>query len=424
MLATKFGCSNADGRKILEAYEQSGEIAPKLLRRFGITDGNRQTLTLGMLMTQLINPYRYGLFTLLYDGESPEGEMLIDYADKDWKGQKHIGETPVQIINEVKLHGDKAVQAIIAVEKSIKTNKAEFERLKNDMLCYNAMAYHFAEKCEAALDVLRYKYSNDIKDLEKAMPILEKSVTSYKQLVNLTKGTYLYANSMQTQQRKIPMRGVDGTYKNWFEMLPVFENEVNRFKHKIDSLKRKATSLPAKINALKNATVIIPEKATGKYVLDTLAQIFTDTGFVIHTNAPELKHLIGLQQSFTQQMKQGTEINFTTDKSVKILVGFFKPKQAAFTKDSIFLKAPELETNASANDYGQAETKIANGIVIIGLPPVNIHAYSFAAGNNILKLAKGVCLILGFVDADQIIPLYDAGLTEGGKKKEIDWLFD
>ena len=43
---------------------------------------------------------------------------------------------------------------------------------------------------------------------------------------------------MQTQQRKIPMRGVDGTYKHWKEMLPVFETELNTFQNKIDSLKR------------------------------------------------------------------------------------------------------------------------------------------------------------------------------------------
>ena len=423
MLATKFGCSQADGRKILEAYEESGEIAPKLLRRFGITDGNRQTLTLGMLMTQLINPFRYGLFTLLYEAESPEGEMLVDYADKEWKKEKHIGETPVQIMREVKLHGDKAVQAIGAVEKNIRLNKAEFERIKNDMLCYNAMACHFAEKAEAALDVLRYKYSNDINDLEKALPVLEKSVTSYKELINLTKGSYLYANSMQTQQRKIPMRGVDGTYKHWSSMLPVFEGELTRFRHKIDSLRTKAVNAPVKTDILKNAPVVLAN-STGKYILDTLAQVFTDTGFVIHTYAPALKHLAGLQQSFREQVAKGTVINFTTDKPVKVLVGFFKPRQAAFTKDSIFLKAPELETNASANDYGQAETRIANGLVIMGMPPVNIHSYSFDAGTHTLKLSKGVCLVLGFVYADQLIPLYDAGLTEGGKKKEIDWLFE
>ena len=82
--------------------KNQGEIAPKLLRRFGITDGNRQTLTLGMFMTQLINPYRYGLFTLLYNSEGPEGEMLTEYAEKEWKKEKHVGETPVQIINEVR----------------------------------------------------------------------------------------------------------------------------------------------------------------------------------------------------------------------------------------------------------------------------------------------------------------------------------
>ena len=104
-----------DGRKILEAYEETGEIAPKLLRRFGITDGNRQTLTLGMLMTQLINPYRYGLFTLLYDSESPEGEMLMDYADKEWKGIPHIGETPVQVSREVIKHADQSGYAINSI---------------------------------------------------------------------------------------------------------------------------------------------------------------------------------------------------------------------------------------------------------------------------------------------------------------------
>jgi hypothetical protein len=105
LLANKYGSNLTGGKNILEAFEQSGEIAPKLLRRFGITDGNRQTLSLGMLMTELINPYRYGLFTLLYNSESPEGEMLTEYAEKEWKYEKHTGETPVQIIKEVKAHG-------------------------------------------------------------------------------------------------------------------------------------------------------------------------------------------------------------------------------------------------------------------------------------------------------------------------------
>ena len=425
LLAAKYGCSIADGKNILAAYEQSGQIAPKLLRRFGITDGNRQTLTLGMLMTQLINPFRYGLFTLLYDGESPEGEMLIQYAAKEWSGEKHIGETPVQIISEVRQHGDQSVKAIEAAAKNITLNKAEFERLKNDVYCYQALANHFAYKAEAALDVLRYKYSNDIKDLEKALPTLQKSVASYRQLVNLTKGTYLYANSMQTQQRKIPIRGVDGTFKTWQEVLVPFETELNHFIQKLDSLKNKPTTISIVQSALKKAAVSFDQSNNNKqYMLDSLALPFSDTSLPLMGIAKELKQLQGVQLSFQQQLKAGMELTFTNSKPVKVLVGFFNPKQAAFSKDTTFLKAPELETNASANDYGQGEIKIANAVVIKGMPPVNIHSYSFPGGTNTLKLARGVCLVLGFADGDQIIPLYDAGLTEGGMKREIDWLFE
>jgi hypothetical protein len=424
LLASKFGSGLQQGKDILTAYEESGEIAPKLLRRFGITDGNRQTLTLGMLMTQLINPYRYGLFTLLYDGESPEGEMLIQYAEKEWKGEKHIGETPVQIIQEVKQHGDKAVAAIEAAAKGIQADKAEFERLKNDMYSYRALAYHFAYKAEAALHTLRYKYSNDIRDLQKALPLLQKSVDWYKKLSDLTKGTYLYANSMQTQQRKIPMRGVDATYKNWYEMVAPFEKELQHFSRKIDSLQRNANAPVVTVKPLTNATVKLTGLVTPTYTLDSAATIFADTSLQVITVAKELKGLKGLQLSYKQLLKNPTQVQFNNSKPVKVLVGYFKPTRAAFTQDTVYLKAPELETNALANDYGQADTKIANALVIKGMPPVNVHTYTFPAGNNTLKLAKGVCIILGFVYDNEIIPLYDAGLTESGASKEIDWLFE
>jgi hypothetical protein len=418
LLASKYGCSKEAGKNILEAYEQSGEIAPKILRRFGITDGNRQTMTLGMLMTQLINPFRFGLFTLMYESESPVGEMLIEYAEKEWKGKRHIGETPPQIINEITLHGKKAVDAIEKAAAAITKNKEEFNRLKNDMYCYQALADHYAQKAEAALHVLRYKYSDNVKDLEEALPYLQQSVNSYKHLTDLTKGTYLYANSMQTQQRKIPIRGVNGTFKKWSEVLIPFEQELAHFEHKIDSLKNNTSAKAKQTIILKNAEVNVTNGINTFYVVDSTTKLFTDTALSIMFYANELKGLKGIPFSFKQQLKQGTTISFQSAKPVKVLVGFFN------SKDSSFLKAPELETNASANDYGQAETKIANALVIKGMPPVNIHSYSFNAGSNTLKLAKGAALIIGFVYNDQEIPMYDAGLTETGVKKEIDWLFE
>jgi hypothetical protein len=416
LFAQKFGCNQQQGANILEAYEQSGNIAPKLLRRFGITDGNRQTLTLGMLMTQLINPYRFGLFDLLYDCESPEGEKLIEYAAKEWQHEKHIGETPVQIIKEVQQEAELAVNAIKKTVPFVTRNKAEFERFQNDMLCYQALAKHYAEKATAALDILRFKYSNNIADLEKALPHLEKSVNHYKKLVTLTKDTYLYANSMQTKQRKIPIRGVDGTFKTWAEVLVPFEKELATFKYKIDSLK--TDNNLAKVTVLLNNALVKFASNTQLYTIDSSAKVFTDTALALLDFAKELKGLKSIQLSFAKQKAEGTSITFTNIKPVKVLIGFFNEKSTNY------LKAPELETDASANNYGQSETKIANGVVIKGMPTVNIHSYTFAGGTNTLTLAKGACLILGFIDDAQALPIYDAGLNEKGNRKEIDWLFE
>lgn len=419
IIGNKYGTTAEGGKQILTAYEEQGEIAPKLLRRFGITDGNRQTLTLGMLMTQLINPYRYGLFTLLYNSEGPEGEMLTEYAEKEWKKEKHIGETPVQIINEVKAHGQKAVDAIERAAPSIKNNKEEFARIKNDMHIYHALANNYAEKAEAALLVLRYKYSNDIKDLDSALPHLQKSVEYFKRLADLTKDTYLYANSMQTQQRKIPVGGNDGKMKTWVELLPVYEEELALFKRRLDSLHKPIVNATTSKRApLKNADVTLLTKPEGYYSISTGSSLFSDTATYIKDFAEELKSLNAIKLSKTGQIAQGTVLKFSNVKPVKVLVGYFD------SKDRRFLQAPQLEIDASANDYGQAEVKIRNAILVSGMPPVNVHTFTFKPGNNTLTLAKGAALILGIVDDSEPFPVYNTGLVPGSVKKELDWLFE
>jgi hypothetical protein len=418
-LAEKYGCNAQQGRNILEAYEQSGEIAPKLLRRFGITDGNRQTLTLGMLMTQLIDPNRYGLFTLLYESESPEGEMLNDYAAKEWKGEKHIGETPVQIIKEVKEHGDKAVKAIDAAVAGVKKDKEEFKRLRNDMYCYHALANHYTKKAEAALFVLRYKYSNDQHDLEKALDLLKQSLVSYKELVALTRGTYLYANSMQTQQRKIPLRGVNGTYKTWTEVLKPFENELAVFERKVDSIRKSQAKALDKVvfPSLSPAHITVTSTFNGRYHPVKGEKIFSDSSIIIKDNASSLQQLDAFRFSLAEQQGAGTTIQFNTKENTTLLVGFF------VSKEKKYLKEPELETNAAANEYGQSEIKISNALLIEGMPAVNVHGYNFEPGNHELRLGKGICLVLGFVDGNLSIPVYDAALNDPGNRN-IDWLFE
>lgn len=414
LLAEKYGTSNQEGKFILNAYEESGEVSPKLLRRFGITDGNRQTLTLGMLMTQFINPFRYGLFTMLYESEAPEGEMIIEYAEKEWKKQGHIGETPVQIANEVVDHSKNAIIAIEKAKNGVTKNKAEFDRLLNDMYCYDAMANFYAEKVKAALWILKFKYSNQVKDLEEALPFLENSINHYKKLIKLTENNYLYANSMQTKQRKIPMRGVDKTFIHWKEVLPVFEKELQNFNQSIDSLKSLKKSNKVVVKPYQNASVQIQDKHNF-YTLNNQVNVFSDLDLKIKDLVPELIGLKGIQLSADKQLKEGTSISFTSSKPVSVLVGFFNKKDAEFSA------TPELETDASANNYGQAESKISNAIIIENYPAVNIHTYTFPAGKHTLSLAKGKAMILGFIDAKDKVKIYDAGLNGNGR--DIDWLF-
>ncbi|HEY4324841.1 MAG TPA: hypothetical protein VGN20_12675 [Mucilaginibacter sp.] len=418
LLAERFGCDELHGKEILEAYEQSGEIAPKILRRFGITDGNRQTMTLGTTMSELVDPEKYGLFSLLYNSEGPVGEMLSEYALKEWKHEPHKGETPVKVIDDIIEEGHNAAEAINKASANVNANKPEFGRLKNDIYCYDALANSYAHKAKAALLVLRYKYSNDISDLEKALPEMKTSLEYYRQLANLTQPSYLYANSMQTGARKIPLSGKGGKNKTWAELLPFYQQELDNFKRNLDSLKSPGANTKEikKIHLTDAAVTINPTE--NAYKLLPGNEVFKDTTAVIKNIAPELTGLQGIKLTKSDQIVHGTTLSFTNAKPVKVLVGFFE------SKEKQFLKEPQLENDASANDYGQADIKIANAIQIEGMPPVNVHTYLFNAGVNELTLGKGACLILGFVDGGSNVPVYDAGLSNEGNIKDMRWLFN
>ncbi|KJD34348.1 hypothetical protein PK35_00595 [Tamlana nanhaiensis] len=407
------------GKDILVAYEETGEIAPKLLRTFGISDGNRQTLLLGMFMGQLVNPYKYHVYKNFLSSNGPIGEILIDYAAKEWKGEPHVGETPPQIIEEVVNHGKLAVEAIERATSSIGKNNEEFERLKNDVYCYNAFANFFAEKVKAAMLVLQYKYSNDITDLEKASPYLENSLKYYNELVGLTKYTYLYANSMQTAQRRIPITGRDGTNKTWEELLPHYQKELEVFKRNIEMLKSKDSGNieEKKVKAYEPAQVTILNKGVKQFKLQKGQQVYSDNTAKIEEVADELKKLSGVQFSDELQREEGTVLKFKNDQPIKILVGYFN------TNSYTVLEPPTLETNAQANNRGQADIKIANAMLVPGLYPVNIYSYSYEPGQHELVLGKGRVLILGFIDDKENILIHDAGITDSEAGKTVDWLF-
>ena len=210
--------------------------APLILRRFGITNGNRQTLSLGMTLDQLVNPKKYRLWPRLVDSDSPEGERLREYVEKEWKRQGHIGETPPDVIIQILSHSATAVAEINRAADYVRRNQQEFERLRNDMSCIRAMSEFYAAKARAAMFVLRYQHSKDAEDMKKALGFLEKSLGHYRTLADLTADTYDFANSLQMSIRKIPFSGSGGQYKHWTECLVPYEKELKDFRKEVENL--------------------------------------------------------------------------------------------------------------------------------------------------------------------------------------------
>lgn len=423
VLSEYYGIDSIAANHLLTAYDEAGEIAPKLLRRFGITEGNRQTLLLGMTMAQLVNPYKFNIYPGFYESCGPEGEKLIDYVEKEHKGQPHIGELPLDIVEQCVAHGQNASQSFDAAVRSIGSagpsrHTDEFHRIGRDFACYALFALSFQQKVQAAQQVLNYKWTKDINYLDAAVPLLESSLQLWRMLAAVTSETYLYANSMQTAQRRIPVGGDNGNFKTWSDMLPVYEAELDALKANIEKLKHPVAQADVLILPAKPATVrLLPTAAN-----QPQQQIGLQKGAILFENredtrvdslAPELVGLQALVLNRDTTRIIGTTVTFECEQPVKMLVGFFQDD------DPKWARPPKLEVDATGNEYGQAEPVLTNALALLQMPKVNIHAYHFPVGRHTITLPKGIILVAGFTASD--IHPRDVGINAAGD--EVDWLF-
>ena len=413
-LADYYGIDTISAGQLLRAYDEAGEIAPKLLRRFGITEGNRQTLLLGMTMGELVNPYKYTIYPGFYESCGPEGEKLIEYVEKEWKHLPHTGELPLDIVEQCAQHGIEAEHAVDLLVANPTRHADEFERVRKDMKYYRMFAAAFRLKVLAAQQVLNYKWSQDIKYLDKAVQYMELSQNWWNILSAATQDAYLYANSMQTAQRRIPVGGDGGKMKTWSELATVYQAELDALKENIIKLKNPVEKANENILPARPASVKLFAKNTQLITLKKGAIIFENRPDTpVDSVAPELIGLQALVLNRDTTRIVGTTIEFESDKPVKLLVGLFKDD------DSKWAKAPKLEIDATGNEYGQAEPLLTNAISIVQMPKVNIHQYTLPAGRQTLHLPKGILMVAGFTDS--IIKQRDCGLN--GPSGEVDWLF-
>ena len=407
-LADFYGNTNA-AEKILDAYNAAGEVAPRLIRRFGITEGNRQTLSLGMTLDQLVNPNKYGAIEDLWLSQAPPGERLDEFVKKEWNHEPHVGETPESITQDALNYSSNAVALVASVPSNGLKSPAEFQRLHDDALCIQAMAENYSAKVKSAESVLRYNYSHEIGDMRQAAKYLAESFTDYQKLVSLTDKTYRYANSMQTSQRKIPVPGGiggRGTNYLWSQLVPLYQKELDDFQAKVMGLERRS---PTRLDGIENqqragsetgapiaAWPAAPFKLISTnaetYKVEVGAKLFTDRNFAIQSLAPQLTGLTGIRFSHEAAKKGIQPIEFEVTEPVQVLVGYFDSNQKAW------LQVPKLEFAAQADERGGVDTVIENAAAISSCPNVNLHAFRFDAGRQKLELiGRGSFVILGVV---------------------------
>ncbi|MFT3781368.1 MAG: hypothetical protein QM790_05070 [Nibricoccus sp.] len=380
--------------KILDAYNDAGECAPRLLRRYGITEGNRQTLSLGMTLDQLVTPAKYRPYPELWLSQAPVGERLQEYADKEWAGQPHEGETPVSINREVREFAAQAAAEIEAAAPLITKNREEFERLRNDVHCIQALSENYAAKAEAALGVLRYQHSHDIKDMEAARRSLASSLEYYRRLTGLTKDTYRFANTMQTSQRRIPAPGgADGqpTNYHWTQLLPRYETELVEFDKQIEALRTMGISkTQAAIKPLQPAEFKLLSAAAEKYRPGPGARVFTDRPWEIQSLAPEFASLTGIRFSDAEaRAGRYLPIEFEASVPVQVVIGYVQSKERGWRQP------PELETDAHAGDQTN-EPLLLNAATVDTLPAINAFVMKYGPGRHKLELrGDGSFIILG-----------------------------
>ncbi|MGG1514177.1 hypothetical protein ABE504_02110 [Paenibacillus oryzisoli] len=423
-LASRFGSQEA-GAALLEAYDAFGECAPRLLRRFGITEGNRQTLSLGMTMSQLTNPDRYSPYKALWEDHAPQGERLELYAEREANGEPHIGETPLDVVEAAEMFADLAAEAIERARPHVTSNPEEFERIATDIQAIRYMVRFYGAKVRAAVQVLLYKqaakgdYLTRLEVLEKGLPYLQESVEWYRKLTALTEKTYMYANSMLTAHRKIPFP--DGEkYCHWRDCLPLYEEELQNFKARVQDLKEGRLPLAVgseeKITPYRAAPFILHSTDAETYVFRKDSFLFTDGEVFAHSYAEELEGLTGIRFSREEAANRGVIVDFELAEPARVLVGYFQSPEAQW------LQVPTLDENTHADARGGLAPVLRKGVKPAFYPSANVHAFLYEPGRHSLNLGKGAFAIVGVISANQKLVERDVSpLSESASS--LDWLY-
>lgn len=437
-----YSCSYEIAEKLLEAWEAVGECAPKILGRVGITEGNRQTYSLGMMLSQMTHADQYRPNRMMWSDLARRGEQPDEFVRKELAGQPHLGETPLDMVEEVEREIGQADGAMKEAVSGQPVSE-ELSRVCSDIRACCELSLSYCHKVKAALHILTYKYSmdetclGDIKLLRSACEENQIALECFRRLTELTKRTYLYANSMQTPQRKIPFPD-GGEYDHWEKCLPVYEKEQDNLVLHVKEIeqgiypdflqknKKEDVSLSTQYGdgMLEGASKKLPEvefkllsNDLEPYDLHPGEAIFQKGSNKIISLIPELTGLTGLRMDHEHAFDAGQKIIIHLLQDSQLLIGYMG------AKDIQWLQVPDLETDTHADDQGGLAVIYENALTAEGCPPIHIHGYHFKKGKHEIYLGTGGFVIAGVIPESTQLTA-KKGSVSGFDPRNLDWLYE
>jgi hypothetical protein len=404
--ADRFGTTQA-GERLLEAYTLAGPCQPTLLPRIGITEGNREALTLGMTMPQMIDQDRFNPAVPLWTGDAPPGERLQEFVEKEVHHQPHEGQTPIGVSDKTVQRSTEALTAAQAAAPYVTKDKAEYVRIVNDMRSINLLMLYYNVKIKAAQQVLLYGYDHDAAHLRAAEPLLARSIDYFRRLSDVAGPAYITATSMETSQRRIPFPGGASNYPSWQQCLPMYENELATFKKRIAQLASGAAVQQAGSKRPFPQVAFTLRPGPGEeFSVEKGARLFKDNGPQISDLDPQLEGLHGIRIS----PREGGALDFTLAQRAQILLGY-QPNGSG--KNSVLDPATE-----------QWNLLLLNAISAPKLPAMAVWAKPLPAGPNEIDLGKGAYVVLGFIPADYHVTPHISFSASRNGPANLDWLFE
>ena len=113
----------------------------------------------------------------------------------------------------------------------------------------------------------------------------------------------------------------------------------------------------------------------------------------------------------------GIALKLRLSEPSKLLIGYIDDRGVEY------LASPSLETDTHADDRGGYAPKIIHAAKCRGMKAINIHAFSYGAGEVEISFPTGAFTVAGVIpDSVQLAPR-DAGLdTES--LLSLDWLYE